>query len=170
MGFKGTLAYLSLGSNLGDRLVNLEGGIEFLRNSQTIRLLKISPLYDTKPWQVEDQPNYLNCAVSVSSLGGARDLLNICQEAEIRAGRLGKGRKSPRPLDVDILLFGDLILDTVDLIIPHPRLAQRRFVLVPLADIAPNLIVPGINQPVRKLLNDCSDHSEVQRVGEVIHK
>jgi len=168
MSEKGTLAYLSLGSNLGDRFANLEGGIAHLRESPTIRLMHISPLYETQSWGDTAQPDFLNCVASLTVKGGAMQLLHLCQDIETRAGRMTRGDGAPRPLDIDILVFGTEQIDSPTLTIPHPRLAGRRFVLEPFADIAPNLVVPGLGKSVATLLKQCPDKSWVKRIAEVI--
>lgn len=167
MGEEGTTAYLGLGSNMGERQANLELGIAFFRNARGIRLLRISPLYETEPWRMTNQPDFLNCVIAISAMGGARHLLDLCHEAETRAGRLTRGDLAPRPLDVDILTFGDEIISTPSLSIPHPRVVLRRFVLVPLSDIAPNMVIPGTDKKVITLLKECPDEIRVTRVSEV---
>ena len=168
MAEKGIMAYLSLGSNLGERMDNLEAGVAHLRESPAIRLMRISPLYETQSWGDAAQPDFLNCAASLTVKGGALQLLHLCQEIETRAGRMTRGDGAPRPLDIDILVFGTEQMDSPTLTIPHPRLAQRRFVLQPLADIAPNLVIPGLGKSVAALLKECADKSWVRRIAEVI--
>jgi 2-amino-4-hydroxy-6-hydroxymethyldihydropteridine diphosphokinase len=105
---------------------------------------------------------------SLTARGGAMQLLRLCQGMETAAGRMARGDGAPRPLDIDILVFGDEQMDSPTLIIPHPRLAQRRFVLQPLADIAPNLVIPGLGKSVAALLRECKDESWIKRIAEVI--
>ncbi len=165
---KGLMAYLSLGSNLGDRMDNLESGVCWLREAPSIRLMHLSPLYETQSWGDAAQPDFLNCVASLTVKGGAMQLLHLCQELETRAGRMTRGDGTPRPLDIDILVFGTEQMDSPTLTIPHPRLAQRRFVLAPLADIAPNLVIPGLGKSVATLLKECADKSWIRRIAEVI--
>lgn len=168
MAEKGTMAYLSLGSNLGDRLANLESGIIVLREATTIRLMKVSPLYETQSWGDTSQPDFLNCVASLTARGGAMQLLHLCQGIETTAGRMTRGDGTPRPLDIDILVFGNEQISMSTLTIPHPRLTQRKFVLQPLADIAPNLAIPGLGKSVAALLRECTDKSWIKRIAEVI--
>jgi 2-amino-4-hydroxy-6-hydroxymethyldihydropteridine diphosphokinase len=168
MAEKGTMAYLSLGSNLGDRMDNLESGVCWLREAPSIRLMRISPLYETQSWGDPAQPDFLNCVASLTVKGGATQLLHLCQEIETRAGRMTHDDGTPRPLDIDILVFGVEQMDTPALTIPHPRLAERRFVLQPLADIAPNLVIPGLGKSVAVLLKQCADKSWIHRIAEVL--
>jgi 2-amino-4-hydroxy-6-hydroxymethyldihydropteridine diphosphokinase len=162
------MAYLSLGSNLGDRMDNLESGVCWLREAPSIRLMHISSLYETQSWGDAAQPDFLNCVVSLTVKGGALQLLHLCQEMETRAGRMTRGDGAPRPLDIDILVFGTERITTPELTIPHPRLAQRRFVLQPLADIAPNLVIPGLGKSVAALLKVCTDKNWINRIAEVV--
>lgn len=142
--------YLSLGSNMGNRDIQLERGIEELRNTGTV--LRVSSFYETKAWGSERQPDFLNAAVEFESGISPEELLDAIKKIEKKAGRdFSAERWSPRPIDIDILLCGDLVLSTPRLCIPHPYLSQREFVLAPLAEIAPDVAVPGTGKPVGSL-------------------
>jgi 2-amino-4-hydroxy-6-hydroxymethyldihydropteridine diphosphokinase len=130
------LAALALGTNLGDRRHNLSTAIDCLGRS--LDVLKLSAIYETAPLYVTDQPAFLNMALLAETELAPHDLLALAKEVERRVGRQPSFRNGPRAIDVDILFLGDSVIDTEDLTIPHPRLAERRFALAPLADIAPD--------------------------------
>lgn len=144
--------YLSLGSNLGDREGSLRRAIGLLAAHPRVRVLKISGLYETAPRDLAGQPDFLNCVAEISSDLSCRDVLRLCAGIEDRLGRTRGERFGPRPIDLDILLYGEEIVSDGDLSVPHPRLAERRFVLEPLGEIAPDRIVPGTGATVRDLL------------------
>jgi 16S rRNA (guanine(527)-N(7))-methyltransferase RsmG/2-amino-4-hydroxy-6-hydroxymethyldihydropteridine diphosphokinase len=148
---KKTAVYLSLGSNLGDRAATLVRAKEMLRGLGTITAA--SPLYETEPVEVEDcQPWYLNCVLAIDTALTPEQLLAGTQAVELALGRRRNTRNAPRTLDIDILLFGDAVVMTPGLSIPHPGLAHRRFVLQPLEEIAPNAWHPILNKTMRELL------------------
>lgn len=130
-------AFLGLGSNLGDRAAHLRRAVDAL-----VDLVAVSPLYETEPVGGPPQPPYWNLVVELRTRRSPRQLLEVCKELESAAGRERSVRWGPRTLDVDVLLVGALRVCEPDLVVPHPRLFERRFVLVPLADLAPEL-VPG---------------------------
>jgi len=132
-----TRTYLGLGSNLGDRQRNLSEALEALRE-RGIRVLATSPVYETEPWGVADQPRYLNAACAVGTCLPPIELLDALKRIEKQMGRVRSVRYGPRPIDLDILLYGDLLLNTPRLCIPHAGMLERASVLVPLADIAPD--------------------------------
>jgi 2-amino-4-hydroxy-6-hydroxymethyldihydropteridine diphosphokinase len=133
---------LGLGSNVGDRLANLRRGIGCVEKHA--RHVRVSAIYETRPTDFEPQPDFLNaCCVGYTRLT-PRELLSALQEAEAAAGRVrGPDRYGPRDLDLDILLYENLVMDTAELTVPHPRLRERAFVLVPLSELAPDWIVPA---------------------------
>ncbi len=158
--------YLALGTNLGDRESNLEAALDAL--SSQIRLLAESPIYQTAPWGYEDQPDFLNQVVRAETTLSPRELLTFVKRVEEQAGREPSFRYGPRKIDVDILFYEDWIVEEDDLIIPHPRLHQRAFVLVPLADLAPELCHPKLNRTVSDLLEDV-DTGDVKRLRTSDH-
>ena len=133
--------YLGLGTNQGDRLANLAAARSALAPS--VRLLKSSPIYETEPWGYPDQPAFLNQVLQAQTGLSPQDLLAFLKDLEVRLGRQPNFRYGPRLIDIDILLYDDLVLSLPGLQIPHPRLAERAFVLVPLADLASDLRYPG---------------------------
>ena len=134
-----------MGTNLGDRLSNLRAAIAAL--APDIQGLVESPVYETEPWGYADQPPFLNMVLRAATDLSPRDLLGRLKGIESTLGRVPSFRNGPRLIDLDILFYDDIILDTPPLVIPHPRLRERAFVLVPLADIAPGLVhpVPGLS-------------------------
>jgi 2-amino-4-hydroxy-6-hydroxymethyldihydropteridine diphosphokinase len=130
-------AFLGLGSNLGDREAQLRRAIEGISD-----VIAVSPVYETDPVGGPEQGPYLNVVVELETALSPRELLDLCHRLEKAAQRVRVERWGPRTLDVDVLLVGDLTVDEPDLQVPHPRLYERRFVLAPLADLAPDLVPP----------------------------
>jgi 2-amino-4-hydroxy-6-hydroxymethyldihydropteridine diphosphokinase len=151
-------AYLALGANLGDRQRQLQGARTALAATDGIRVTAASPLYASPLYETEpvrgppDQPPYLNAVLRVETTLSCRSLLERCLSVEARFGRRRQEPWGPRTLDVDLLFYGGEILDEPGLTVPHPRLHQRRFVLVPLADLAPELLHPVLGWSVLQLL------------------
>jgi len=144
-----TRVYLSLGSNTGDREANLQAAIGQLR--QLGKVIAVSSLYETEPVEFTDQPWFLNCVVALETENSPQDLLQGVLAIEQGMGRRRTQAKGPRNIDIDILLFGDAIIEDEGLDVPHPGLATRRFVLEPLAEIAPEAIHPVLRKTVREL-------------------
>ena len=136
-------AFLGLGGNLGDRAATLAAAIDDLRAAAGVRVTRVSSLYETPPWGPVPQGAYLNACVAIETTLSARALLDLCLAIEKRHGRERLVRWGPRTLDIDLLLYGAAQIDEPGLIVPHPRMAERAFVLVPLAEIAPDLTIGG---------------------------
>ena len=153
--------YLGLGSNLGDRLGNLAAGLKSLAPAG-LAVEAVSSVWETEPVGGPPQPPYLNGAARLRTRLSPRAVLEAVQAAEVAAGRRRTLRYGPRPLDLDILLFDDAVIAEPDLAIPHPRLAERRFVLAPLAEIAPDAVHPVLRRSVRALLAECADPHRVE--------
>jgi len=154
------IAYLSCGSNMGDRIANLRSAIHDLREGPVL-VRRISSVYETEPVGFREQPWFMNIALEVETGLAPRELLAGCQKIEEAHGRIRSFNGAPRPLDLDILLYEDLILDEPSLQIPHPRMAERRFVLEPLEQIAPGVCHPVLGKSIRALLAACPDPSKV---------
>ena len=139
-------ALIALGGNVGDARATLERAIAAFCDGDTVRLLARSSDYRTPPWGVEDQPPFINLCIAVATILAPRDLLARALRVERAFGRdrAKERRWGPRPLDIDLLAYDDVTLDGPDLILPHPRLFERAFVLVPLAEIAPDRLIAGI--------------------------
>jgi 2-amino-4-hydroxy-6-hydroxymethyldihydropteridine diphosphokinase len=135
-------AYLAIGSNLGDRADHLQGAVDGLAAADGITVVAVSPVYETEPVGGPEQPDYLNAVVAVDTDLTPRELLEVAQRLEHEAGRVRVERWGPRTLDVDVLLVGEEHVDEPDLVVPHPRLFERAFVMVPLADLDPALVSP----------------------------
>ena len=159
-----TTVYLSLGSNLGDREKNLRAAITALPKAN-LRLTRVSSLYETEPVDLREQPWFLNCVVQGETELAALALLRVLRGIESRMGSKKLVPKGPRLIDIDILLYGDETIDTPDLQVPHPRMLLRRFVLVPLAEIAPKLKHPAWEETVTELGAKVRDSSEVRRLN-----
>jgi 2-amino-4-hydroxy-6-hydroxymethyldihydropteridine diphosphokinase len=162
-----TKVYLSLGSNIGDRAANLNAAIAELPGAG-VSVSKVSSFYETEPVDYLQQDWFLNCVVEGETDLRAQNLLTRLREIETRLGSKKVIAKGPRILDIDILLYGDETIATAELQVPHPRMTQRRFVLVPLAEIAPDLRHPSWNASAKELLAATADHSEVRRFDPAI--
>lgn len=152
------IVYLALGSNMGSRLVNLKAAVSNLTPQMTVK--KKSSVYETPPWGFEDQAAFLNQVVMAETYLEPEALLGHLKRLEAALGRVPGFENGPRLIDIDILFFDDVIIDTASVAIPHPRLHKRAFVLVPLAEVAPELIHPVLRKSINELLEDV-DQSEI---------
>jgi 2-amino-4-hydroxy-6-hydroxymethyldihydropteridine diphosphokinase len=143
-------AYLSLGSNLGDRALNIRRAIAQLDAAG--RLLSVSSIYETQPVDVPDQPWFLNCVAAIETEKTPRELLQLALQVEATMGRLRMRDKGARKIDIDIVLFGDRVVNEPGLTIPHPAMHHRRFVLEPLVEIGPEIRHPELGKTARELL------------------
>jgi 2-amino-4-hydroxy-6-hydroxymethyldihydropteridine diphosphokinase len=130
-------AYFGIGSNLGDRLGNLQLAVDHLAAADGVDVVGVSPVYETAPVGGPEQPDFLNAVIAVDTTQTAHELLTLAQSIEVAAARVRTVHWGPRTLDVDVLLVGDERIDDPDLVVPHPRMAERAFVVVPLADLDP---------------------------------
>ncbi|MDA0733764.1 MAG: 2-amino-4-hydroxy-6-hydroxymethyldihydropteridine diphosphokinase [Chloroflexi bacterium] len=160
-------AYLGLGTNLGSREINLSRAVQSLTTSQTVQIVRSSSIYETAPWGYTEQPNFLNCVVEVNTWLSPVELLELAKQIENDLGREENFRYGPRLIDIDILLYGN---DTVhlchpDLEIPHPRIAERAFVLVPLSELAPDIMHPTLNISLAHLSDNVEGKEDVMLWG-----
>lgn len=160
----GEVAYLSLGSNIRDRAANLREAIAQLEGAGSLRA--VSALYETQPVDVLDQPWFLNCVAAIETGKTPRELLKFAVSIEAAMGRLRLRAKGPRKIDIDVLLFGDRVVEEPGLKIPHPAMHRRRFVLVPLVEIAPEARHPVLQKTARELLAALSEAQIVRRVED----
>jgi 2-amino-4-hydroxy-6-hydroxymethyldihydropteridine diphosphokinase len=150
--------YLGVGSNLGARLANLR---QALKN---FSVLQQSSFYETEPVDFLEQPWFINAAVKIDTNLPPNDLLALCQDVENRLGRLRRIPKGPRVIDIDILFYDDVVSSDPFLTLPHPQISNRRFVLEPLNEIAPNLVHPVLRKTIYELLLECKDTSAVRKL------
>ena len=158
------IVYLSLGSNLGDREANLRTAIGKLDQLGTVK--GVSAFYETEPVGVTTQPWFLNCAVKLDTEKMPRQLITGILNLEQEMGRQRKQKNGPRIIDMDILLFGTSVIETAGLTVPHPRMHERRFVLEPLAEIAPDVRHPVFKRSMRELRDALPPGQTVRRVTE----
>ena len=157
--------YIGLGSNLGDPIAELRGAVTELE-SRGVELRARSSLYRTEPVDALEQVWFVNAVAEIRFGGRPDELLQICLNVETARGRERTRRNQPRILDLDVLLLGDIVLASDELTVPHPRLHERRFVLEPMVQIAPDAIHPGLRKTMRDLLKECVDDSKVVRLEE----
>ena len=155
------LAYIGFGSNIGDRLVHIQNAIQTLSKAEGITLQKISSLYKTDPVGYEAQAQFLNGVAAIQTSLSPLSLLHTLKDIETAVGRQHRIRWGPREIDLDILIYGDLCLRTEKLILPHPEMHLRSFVLVPLAEIAPNLVHPVFQETIQTILNRLENSKSV---------
>jgi 2-amino-4-hydroxy-6-hydroxymethyldihydropteridine diphosphokinase len=156
-------AYLLIGGNLGNRKQNLLTAISLV-NEQCGPLTKSSSIYETEAWGKSDQPSFLNQALEISTSLNARQLMRMILKIEKEMGRVRKEKLGPRIIDIDILLFDNEIHDLRFLKVPHPEMQNRRFVLVPLAELNASLQHPVLKKTIAELLEECPDNLEVRKI------
>jgi 2-amino-4-hydroxy-6-hydroxymethyldihydropteridine diphosphokinase len=158
------LVYLSLGSNVGDREAQLRDAQH--RLARLGRVIAVSSLYETEPVELTQQPWFLNCAVAIETSDTPAQLMASVLRIEEEMGRRRVQNKGPRSIDIDILLFADVIMESSELTIPHPAMHHRRFVLEPLAEIAPQALHPVFKKTIRELLNALTAGQTVRRIPQ----
>ena len=154
--------FISLGSNLGDRSENLSKALQLLSTKCTI--FGASSIYETEPLYKQDQPFFLNQVIEVKTALRAHELLYFCLDIERQMGRVRSLKNEPRIIDLDLLLYKDIIINTTNLILPHPLIQERKFVLVPLCEISPLKIHPVLNKSMKELCEKLETSEQVRRV------
>lgn len=161
--------FVALGSNIGDRLGFIQKTINALGRAPGLEVRSVSSVYETEPVGKKDQPQFLNAAVELNSLKSPEDVLVILKQIERAVGRTPSERWGPREIDLDLIYVEDLVIDGPELKLPHPEVANRRFVLMPLAEIAPEFVDPLRNRSVRELLLSCPDPNSVSKTSSTIY-
>jgi len=156
--------YLGLGSNLGDRLKNIAAAIS--RIGSQVGIQRVSQIYETEPWGLKEQPKFLNQVLKGRTTLEPLVLLHSLKEVEIQIGRTPGARYGPRVIDIDILFYDKKIMNSTDLCIPHPHLAERAFVLIPLAEIAPRFKHPILGKSMRELANQVDSSGVILYTGK----
>jgi len=157
--------YLALGSNEGNRTKWLDMAMKLLAKNCG-EITKRSSIYETAAWGITTQPDFLNMVISLQTLKNPQELLTAILSIETTLGRHRDIKWGPRIIDIDILFYNDEIINTSELIVPHPFLQERRFTLIPLTEIAPGYIHPKLHQSMRELLADCKDKLEVRKYDD----
>jgi len=157
--------FLGLGANLGDRAAALNAATVSLSKLAGTRVLSASPVYETAPEGVTDQPAFLNAALEIETALDPSALVRETQRIEVELGRQHRTRWGPREIDIDILVYDGLVFQDGSVTVPHPELERRRFVLVPLREIAPDLVHPVSGKTVHELAAACSEQAEIKRTS-----
>ena len=160
-----SLIYLSLGTNLGDRQLNLATSINLIE-AKVGTILNRSSIYQTKAWGVENQPDFLNMVIAVETHFSPQFVLTTILSIETEMGRIRERKWYTRLIDIDLLFYGPHIIDVPNLIVPHPYLHQRNFVLQPLLEIAPLLVHPKLEKTIKQLVAECGDELVVRKVED----
>jgi 2-amino-4-hydroxy-6-hydroxymethyldihydropteridine diphosphokinase len=158
------IAYLLIGGNLGNRSANLQKAIQLIEQNCG-QVVQSSAIYETAAWGFTDQPAFYNQALKIETKYPPEKLMQLLLHIEQEMGRIRTIKLGPRIIDLDMLFFNSSILNNEELILPHPALAERRFVLLPLSEIASNLIHPVFHKTIEQLLNNCPDQLDVQKLS-----
>jgi len=160
------IVYAGLGSNLGSKSDNIKKALDMLDMADNVSVLAVSSLYETEPEGYEDQDWFLNAAAQLKTALSPVELLKLFKEVEQAIGRQKSVRWGPREIDLDLLLYDELSFESPDLVVPHPRMHQRAFVLAPLAEIAENVLHPILDKTIGILLAELQTTKSVKRIGE----
>jgi len=161
------LVFLSLGSNVGNSSETLEQAISYLNDNGFIKLIKKSSIYLTEPWGYKNQNWFYNLAIEGQTEFSPYEFINFIKTIEVYLGRQRRNHWTEREIDIDLLFYDKLILQNQKLTIPHPQIENRRFVLVPMDEIAPNYVHPLLNLSIHEILLNCKDKSKVIRKDEI---
>ena len=160
--------FISVGSNLNDRHGNIRWALDIM--TSFFRLDDISSLYETEPWGWKHQGWFINAVITGGFREDPLELLKLLKDVESRMGRTVGIQNAPRPIDLDIIVFEKLIVSTNELTIPHPRVTERKFVLLPLKDVLPDFIHPESGKHIDQLIRECPDQSMIYRIGHLWRK
>ena len=155
--------YLSMGSNVGNRGNYLREAINELKNDSFIQIKNISSVFETEPIGIVNQPLFLNLVLNIKTSYLPEKLLDICKNIEKKIGRITRDKWHEREIDIDIIFFNDMIIETDRLTIPHPELYNRQFVLIPLSEIAPDFQCPKTMEAIKQILFQCPDKTKVKK-------
>ncbi len=158
--------YLGLGSNIGNKIENIIVAVDKLKSNSEITFVALSSFYETEPREYLNQDNFINAVVKLQTTFSAIELYKIIKNIETEMGRKTTFQNGPRLIDIDILLYGDKIINTNEVLIPHARISERKFVLIPFAEIDNSVIIPGIQKSILQLLKSCNDSGVVQIIVE----
>ncbi len=156
--------FIGIGSNIGEREGNCLHALDLCNNGDSVRVIAVSSLYETEPWGHEDQQWFVNCAARLETSLGLDGTLSFLQNVEAMIGKKKQETWGPRAIDLDVLFFNDAVVGNASITVPHPFLHQRRFVLEPLAEIAPDWIHPVLKQQIRHLLQQVDDDKKVLKI------
>lgn len=159
--------YLGLGSNIGDRVFYIENAISEISKLSGTKIINISSLYETEPWGEKNQDDYLNAAIEISPVLDAEMLLKKLKMIEQNSGRSQRKKWERREIDIDILFYGNEIIETGEMKIPHHEIENRKFVLIPMEEIAGDYIHPVLKIPISKLLSETGDNLKVKKYEKV---
>jgi 2-amino-4-hydroxy-6-hydroxymethyldihydropteridine diphosphokinase len=154
--------YIGLGANLGDRIGTMQHAVGMFMNDVRYQVTSCSGVYETEPWGMKEQPSFLNSVMEVRTDESMNRLLAKCASIEHQLGRIEAPRNHPRVIDLDLLLYGSESVALEEIIVPHPRLHERKFVLVPMCELNPDCIHPVLNRSMRELLSLCADNGRVE--------
>ncbi len=158
--------YLGLGSNIGNKIENIIVAVDKLKSNSEITFVALSSFYETEPREYLNQDNFINAVVKLQTTFSAIELYKIIKNIETEMGREKTFQNGPRLIDIDILLYGDKIINTNEILIPHAKISERKFVLIPFAEIDNSVIIPGIQKSILQLLKSCNDSGVVQIIVE----
>jgi 2-amino-4-hydroxy-6-hydroxymethyldihydropteridine diphosphokinase len=165
---KNSIAFIALGSNRGDRLGYIRNAVNNINNDPKCKVEKASPVYETKPYGNKEQENFLNAVIKISTKLNVIELLNFLKSMETELGRTETSKWGPREIDLDILLYDELIYSDEKLTVPHIEIEYRDFVMVPLCDIAPNLVHPALNVKICDICNNVSEKYIIKKIPDKI--
>lgn len=160
------IIYLGLGSNIGNKIENIIVAVDKLKSNSEITFVALSSFYETEPREYLNQDNFINAVVKLQTTFSAIELYKIIKNIETEMGRKTTFQNGPRLIDIDILLYGDEIINTNGILIPHTKIGERKFVLIPFAEIDNSVIIPGIQKSISQLLDSCNDSGVVQIIVE----